>query len=187
MAWRRPGDKPLSEPMRFSSLTHICVIRPQWVKMYWGTTFVPFAKFIHSGLFHSNEFEQMCIVTVVCCLMRYNIYEMYSVIVVTKDKKIKIHSIFLSGRDAPFFVWYRCLGRLRGIHWQPTTPGFIFKINTIVPGIGILAIKKECNRLIFTMWNPLLIMRSLYNETTPSVGKNIRRKPQVKYNEHSMA
>ena len=31
MAWRRPGDKPLSEPMRVSLLTHICVTRPQWV------------------------------------------------------------------------------------------------------------------------------------------------------------
>ena len=32
MAWRRPGDKPLSEPMMFGLLTHICVTRPQWVK-----------------------------------------------------------------------------------------------------------------------------------------------------------
>ena len=32
MAWRRPGDKPLSEQLRVSSLTHICIIRPQWVK-----------------------------------------------------------------------------------------------------------------------------------------------------------
>ena len=32
MAWRRPGDKPLSEPMVVRSLTHICVTRPQWVK-----------------------------------------------------------------------------------------------------------------------------------------------------------
>ena len=32
MAWRRPGDKPLSERMMLSSLTHICVTRPQWVK-----------------------------------------------------------------------------------------------------------------------------------------------------------
>ena len=30
MAWRRPGDKPLSEPMLVRSLTHICVTRPQW-------------------------------------------------------------------------------------------------------------------------------------------------------------
>ena len=33
MAWRRPGDKPLSEPMMASLLTHICVTRPQWVKV----------------------------------------------------------------------------------------------------------------------------------------------------------
>ena len=31
MAWRRPGDKPLPEPMMVSLLTHICVTRPQWV------------------------------------------------------------------------------------------------------------------------------------------------------------
>ena len=31
MAWCRPGDKPLSEPMMISLLTHICVTRPQWV------------------------------------------------------------------------------------------------------------------------------------------------------------
>ena len=34
MAWRRPGDKPLSEPMMVRSLTHICVTRPQWVKEF---------------------------------------------------------------------------------------------------------------------------------------------------------
>ena len=32
MAWRRPGDKPLSEPMMVRSPTHICVTRPQWEK-----------------------------------------------------------------------------------------------------------------------------------------------------------
>ena len=31
MAWRRPGYKPLSEPMIVRSLTHICVTWPQWV------------------------------------------------------------------------------------------------------------------------------------------------------------
>ena len=31
LAWRRSGDKPLSEPMMASLLTHICVTRPQWV------------------------------------------------------------------------------------------------------------------------------------------------------------
>ena len=33
MAWRRPGDKPLSEAMTVSLLTHICVARPQWVNI----------------------------------------------------------------------------------------------------------------------------------------------------------
>ena len=32
MAWRRPGDKPLSGPMIVRLPTHICVTRPQWVK-----------------------------------------------------------------------------------------------------------------------------------------------------------
>ena len=32
MAWHRPGDKPLSEPMMVRSLMHIWVTRPQWVK-----------------------------------------------------------------------------------------------------------------------------------------------------------
>ena len=34
MAWRRSGDKPLSEPMVVSLLTHICVTRPQWVNRW---------------------------------------------------------------------------------------------------------------------------------------------------------
>ena len=33
-AWRRPGDKPLSEPMMVSLLTHICVTLPQWVRYH---------------------------------------------------------------------------------------------------------------------------------------------------------
>ena len=32
MAWCRSGDKPFSQPMMVSLLTHICVTRPQWVK-----------------------------------------------------------------------------------------------------------------------------------------------------------
>ena len=32
MAWRRSGDKPLSEPMVVRLPTHICVTRPLWVK-----------------------------------------------------------------------------------------------------------------------------------------------------------
>ena len=35
MAWRRPGDKPLSGPMMVRLPTHICVTRPQWVNLLW--------------------------------------------------------------------------------------------------------------------------------------------------------
>ena len=41
MAWRRSGDKPLSEPMMVTLLTHICVTRPQWVD---GRTFLYFTS-----------------------------------------------------------------------------------------------------------------------------------------------
>ena len=33
MAWRRSGDKPLSEPVVVSLLADICVTKPQWVKV----------------------------------------------------------------------------------------------------------------------------------------------------------
>ena len=45
MAWRRPGDKPLSEPM-----VHICVALPQWANLkcvYWTHVF---------GVYRSIEF-----------------------------------------------------------------------------------------------------------------------------------
>ena len=34
MAWRRPGEKPLSEPMLVFVPTHICVTRPQWFNIF---------------------------------------------------------------------------------------------------------------------------------------------------------
>ena len=33
MTWRRPGDKPLSDPMMVSLLLHWCITRPQWVNV----------------------------------------------------------------------------------------------------------------------------------------------------------
>ena len=48
MAWRRPGDKPLSEPMMVSLLTHICVTRPQWVNL---RAFV-ICQFPHPGRYY---------------------------------------------------------------------------------------------------------------------------------------
>ena len=39
MARHRPGDKPMSEPMMVSLLTHICITRPQWVKLRYQDLF----------------------------------------------------------------------------------------------------------------------------------------------------
>ena len=47
MAWCRPGDKPLSEPMMVRLLTHICVTRPQWVKAV--------AWYSHQAMIVSNK------------------------------------------------------------------------------------------------------------------------------------
>ena len=41
MAWRRPGDKPLSQPMMVSLPTHICGIQPQWVNLNWEADGLP--------------------------------------------------------------------------------------------------------------------------------------------------
>ena len=46
MAWRRPGDKPLSESMTVTFLAHICITRPQRVKQ----NKIGFPSIIHSTL-----------------------------------------------------------------------------------------------------------------------------------------
>ena len=49
MAWRRSGDKPLSEPMLVSLPMNICVTRPQWVKYcsisQQASAAIPYGKF----------------------------------------------------------------------------------------------------------------------------------------------
>ena len=49
MAWRRPGDKPLSEPMLVCLPTRICITRPQWVKAIVYTQVQTKATTIHGG------------------------------------------------------------------------------------------------------------------------------------------
>ena len=61
MAWRRPGDKPLSETMMVTLLTHIWVIRPQWVKSCWwisvGTLSALLGPLCGESIHQSNGFE----------------------------------------------------------------------------------------------------------------------------------
>ena len=59
MAWRRPGDKPLSEAMLVSLLTHKCVIRPQWVKINYDKMVLNFhrAASIRASVFLARGFS----------------------------------------------------------------------------------------------------------------------------------
>ena len=50
MAWHRPGDKPLSDPMTVNLLTHICVTRPQWVKQGTVKVCIKLIIFIHENI-----------------------------------------------------------------------------------------------------------------------------------------
>ena len=63
MAWRQPGDKPLSEPMMVSLLTHICVTRPQWVNFQLISQSSPTSRryAVHSGyVFSQREEVSLC-------------------------------------------------------------------------------------------------------------------------------
>ena len=58
MAWRRLGDKPLSEPMIGNSLTHLCVTRPQWLKTFEpGRTNILYIFFLFSWNMEKNIFR----------------------------------------------------------------------------------------------------------------------------------
>ena len=59
MTWRRPGDKPLSEAMMVSLLTHICVARPQWVNCSsWPMPF-PFHCKLYNGCNYLSIMKEM--------------------------------------------------------------------------------------------------------------------------------
>ena len=63
MVWRRRGDKPLSEPMMVSSLTHICVTRPQWVNKN-SATYIVRRRYRCSGFTCVN-----CVLCKMCGLL----------------------------------------------------------------------------------------------------------------------
>ena len=57
MAWCRPGDKPLSEPVMVSLLMHICVTQPQWVKWIKLIAFVYHSSPMNNGTYIANTVE----------------------------------------------------------------------------------------------------------------------------------
>ena len=55
MVWRRPGGRPLSEPILVSLPTYTCVTRPQWVKSYAGSTIIVQWRGIYFIIRHSRN------------------------------------------------------------------------------------------------------------------------------------
>ena len=76
MAWCRPGDRPLSEPMLVCLLTHICVTRPQWVKMIPYDTLYQVSSLI---VFHEKGFQPhlifQCTTKIKTHIYIYHIYK----------------------------------------------------------------------------------------------------------------
>ena len=50
MAWRLPGDKPLSETMMVILLTHKCVTQPQWVEHTIALFWIAVVKYVHDTI-----------------------------------------------------------------------------------------------------------------------------------------
>ena len=116
MAWRRPGNKPLSNPMVPSVLTHICVTRPQWVNVYLEVYAVILMRIFHwvannmlldkSNIVH---FVCMCAVSIWQSVnvnkTRYNDGTLeqskYSHVIVNNDLPLK--------SDVIIAVWYLTL------------------------------------------------------------------------------
>ena len=57
IAWRRPCDKPLSEPMTVSLMTHICVTQPQWIYEWWQSSLTGRFK---KGLGGNHYTDKIC-------------------------------------------------------------------------------------------------------------------------------
>ena len=50
MAWRRPGGKPLFEPMMVRFLTHICVTWIQWFKVSEMSAIISLVKGLYQAI-----------------------------------------------------------------------------------------------------------------------------------------
>ena len=68
MAWRRPGDKPLSEPIVIRLPTHICVTRPQRINSFSRKISLEVASELFRpilGWVHNNNPALVC--SMACC------------------------------------------------------------------------------------------------------------------------
>ena len=92
MAWRRPpSDKPLSEPMLDSLLTHICVTRPQWVKrqFHWLLMY----ELLHPTVLHiCNHIS----ISQTPCWLSLSLLIKWATVFINSKQRISYHSTALS-------------------------------------------------------------------------------------------
>ena len=137
MAWRRLGDKPLSDPMMDSLPTHICVTRPQWVNAM-NCNYSSICKVLfHNDLSLSGEQPEWCLFThMLTANLRFN-SNLSSVLMLHKTRRYQIkldstkslrvcywyfkipqyRNMELGLKDTEFYVW-RCIAP-RPIRYNP--------------------------------------------------------------------
>ena len=146
MAWR---DKPLSEPMVGSLLTHVCVTRPQWVKktLYLGTL----------------EFNPETVTEIVSLVIRQCISKMFIKICklswrpFTNSKQFQweptVNCVIVICRGT-LLVADHTIIRMPGIQRNPKTDALLFVRGYwgLQDDVGILIF--ETSDLIHFMFNP---------------------------------
>ena len=99
MAWRRPGDKPLSEPMMVRLPTHIRVTQPQWVNTSHNQSSPPFCGAYIVIIWNDHKLPR------IHCILLYiwNNLDHWS-------KHIEIYIILLPCPSTPESIWFRVIG-----------------------------------------------------------------------------
>ena len=96
MAWRRPGDKPLSEPMMVSLLTHIWVTRSQWVSPccveFMSVNIKASSIFYHLLLHLSSKpiFIIHFVLHNILNIQAYWFYHMYNIAVIPSSRYLRV-------------------------------------------------------------------------------------------------
>ena len=133
MAWRRPGDKPSTEPMMVRSLAHICVTRPQRVNKADAQQ----AQTIRTHAYNSCKWCSRLVVIRVGCIVAIYGYSMYAFVLIMTHytdvimgamvsliTSLKIvYSAVYSGADRRKHQSSASLAFVRGIHrWLGNYP-----------------------------------------------------------------
>ena len=152
MAWRRPGDKPLSEPMMVSLPTHICVTWPQWVNTWWKDTSLNARERFWVWNFKGLDSTQNILPR------HWKIWILYAV---------DILRAFLC--RSPYVFWNApWSARLRApIGVYTLGPPHYMRCRPTTTGISMLKIRLSYDRLLFNMRIPIPGKDYLYIETGP--------------------